>query len=142
MFFVFVNLVCPEGYYGDHCMEPCDCKNDFYICHPVEGCVCRHGYTGILFQICQYQYILTNTGIYSLLGPNCDEELFSRNIQERDETGYGTIVAGFLFAAIVVIAMTFAGWVYHRRRVADLKNEIAQVQYIAEPASPPGIYFK
>ena len=26
----------------------------------VEGCVCRHGYTG----------------------PNCDEELFSRNIQE------------------------------------------------------------
>ena len=33
--------------------------------------------------------------------------------------------------------MTFAGWLYHRRRVADLKNEIAQVQYIAEPASPP-----
>lgn len=34
--------------------------------------------------------------------------------------------------------MTLAGWIYHRRRVADLKNEIAQVQYIAEPPSPPG----
>lgn len=37
--------------------------------------------------------------------------------------------------------MTLAGWIYHRRRVTDLKNEIAQVQYIAEPASPPGIQF-
>lgn len=33
--------------------------------------------------------------------------------------------------------MTLTGWMYHRRRVADLKNEIAQVHYIAEPASPP-----
>lgn len=40
-------LVCPEGYYGDHCMEPCECKNDFFTCHPSEGCICRHGYTGI-----------------------------------------------------------------------------------------------
>lgn len=71
------------------------------------------------------------------LGPNCDEELFSRNIQEKDEAGYGSIVAGFLFAAIVVVAMTLAGWIYHRRRVADLKNEIAQVHYTAEPACPP-----
>lgn len=76
------------------------------------------------------------------LGLNCDEELFSRNIQEKDELGYGSIIAGFFFAAFVVIAMVLAGWIYHRRRVADLKNEIAQVQYIAEPPSPPGIYEK
>uniref|UniRef100_V9IF37 Multiple epidermal growth factor-like domains protein 10 n=2 Tax=Apis cerana TaxID=7461 RepID=V9IF37_APICE len=107
--------ICPEGYYGDHCMEPCDCKNDFYMCHPADGCICRHGYTGL----------------------NCDEELFSRNIQEKDDLGYGSIIAGFFFAAFVVIAMVLAGWIYHRRRVADLKNEIAQVQYIAEPPSPP-----
>lgn len=48
------------------------------------------------------------------------------------------MIAGFLFAAVVVVAMIFAGWIYHRRRVADLKNEIAQVQYIADPPSPPG----
>lgn len=38
---------------------------------------------------------------------------------------------------MVVIAMVLAGWVYHKRRVRDLKNEIAQVQYIADPPSPP-----
>lgn len=38
--------VCPEGYYGDHCMEPCECKNDFFVCHPADGCICRHGYAG------------------------------------------------------------------------------------------------
>lgn len=94
-------------------MEICECKNEYYVCQAAFGCSCRHGYGG----------------------PNCDEELFLRNTQEK--TSYGSIVVGFLFAAIAVAAMAFAGWLYHRRRVADLKNEIAQVQYIAEPASPP-----
>lgn len=70
-------------------------------------------------------------------GENCDEQLFSRNIQEKEEGGYGHIVA-VVFAAIIVIGISLAGWMYHRRRVADLKNEIAQVQYIAEPVPPPG----
>ncbi|XP_066581740.1 protein draper isoform X5 [Prorops nasuta] len=106
--------ICPEGYFGDHCMKPCECKNDeFFICHPADGCICRHGYAG----------------------PNCDEQLFSRNVQEKEEAGYGSVVAG-IFAAIIVIAMTLAGWFYHRRRVADLKKEMAQVHYIAEPVTP------
>lgn len=42
------------------------------------------------------------------------------------------MIAG-IFAAIIVIAVTVTAWFYHRRRVADLKNEIAQVQYIADP---------
>lgn len=73
-------------------------------------------------------------------GENCDEQLFSRNIQEKEEGGYGHIVA-VIFAAIVVICMSLAAWMYHRRRVADLKNEIAQVQYTAEPMSSPGNFF-
>ena len=36
------------------------------------------------------------------------------------------------------IAIFCAAWMYHRRRVANLKMEIAQVQYIAEPVTPPG----
>lgn len=106
--------VCPEGYYGDHCMEPCECKNDNFVCHSAKGCICRHGYTG----------------------PNCEDEIFSRNIQEKAEGGYGSVIAG-VFAAIIVIAITLAAWMYHRRRVANLKMEIAQVQYIAEPVTPP-----
>lgn len=72
-----------------------------------------------------------------LLGENCDEQLFSRNIQEKDDGGYGHIV-GVVFATIVIIGVLFAAWMYHRRRVTDLKSEIAQVQYTAEPVTPPG----
>lgn len=75
-------------------------------------------------------------------GENCDEQLFSRNVQEKEEGGYGHIVA-VVFAAIIVVGISLTGWMYHRRRVADLKSEIAQVQYIAEPVPPPGklLYF-
>lgn len=83
---------------------------------------------------------MLNTWQTIFSGENCDEQLFSRNIQEKEEGGYGHIVA-VIFAAIIVIGISFAGWMYHRRRVADLKNEIAQVQYIAEPVSPPGNLF-
>ena len=70
-------------------------------------------------------------------GPSCDVELRSQNVQEKPESGYGSAVAG-IFAAIVVIAIILAAWMYHRRRVANLKMEIAQVQYIAEPVTSPG----
>lgn len=38
--------VCPDQYYGDHCMSICNCPSEKFICHAVDGCVCRHGYTG------------------------------------------------------------------------------------------------
>lgn len=72
-----------------------------------------------------------------LLGENCDEQLFSRNIQEKEDGGYGHII-GVVFATLVIIGVLLAAWMYHRRRVADLKSEIAQVQYTAEPISSPG----
>lgn len=95
-------------------MEPCECKNDNFQCHPASGCICRHGYTGA----------------------NCEEERISRNVQEKTESSVGSVVAG-IFAAVIVIAATLAAWMYHRRRVANLKMEMVQVQYIAEPVTPP-----
>lgn len=46
------------------------------------------------------------------------------------------MIAG-VCAAIIVIAITLAAWMYHRKRVANLKKEISQVQYIAEPVTSP-----
>ena len=112
---MFISIsVCPEGYYGDHCMEACECKNDNYICHSADGCVCRHGYAG----------------------PDCLDQLFSRNVLEKRESGYGSAV-GAIFAGIMIMAISLAGWMYHRRRVANLKMEIAQVHYTAEPVTLP-----
>ena len=76
--------------------------------------------------------------IFLSSGPNCDEQLTSRTFQEKGEAGIGNVVAG-VFAAIMVIAISLAAWFYHRRRVADLKKEMVQVQYIAEPVTPPGM---
>lgn len=39
--------VCPEGYYGLQCVKPCNCKREGnFVCHPVNGCVCKAGYFG------------------------------------------------------------------------------------------------
>lgn len=105
--------ICPEGYYGDHCMEPCECLNDNFICHPADGCICRYGYSG----------------------SNCDDELFSRNVKEKTESNYSSIIAG-IFTANLLIAIAIAACMYHRKRVANLKMEIAHVQYTAEPVIP------
>lgn len=105
--------MCPEGYFGDHCMTPCECKNDNSVCHAVEGCICRHGYTG----------------------ENCDVTLYASSTQRHNNGGgYGSIVAGVMLAVIfvaVIVALMF----YYRRRVANLKTEIAHVQYIADAQS-------
>lgn len=39
--------VCPEGYYGLQCVEPCNCnRKGNFVCHPVNGCVCKAGFAG------------------------------------------------------------------------------------------------
>lgn len=37
---------CPEGTYGDNCMEICQCDSTQYICDNIHGCMCRSGYSG------------------------------------------------------------------------------------------------
>lgn len=110
-------LVCPEGYFGDHCMTPCQCESDNFICHPAEGCICKHGFTG----------------------EHCDESnILSRVATNEQSAGYGVIVA------VVVIMVTCSAiivllWLYYKRRVSNLKTEIAHVHYNADPhAFSPG----
>lgn len=114
---LFLCLVCPEGYFGDHCMTPCECKNDNFICHAAKGCVCRHGFTG----------------------ENCDEPVVLGRVTTppNDGLGYGSIVAG-IFMALILVSIIVLVILYYKRRVANLKTEIAHVQYIADP---PGNFF-
>lgn len=39
-------LVCPEGFYGSHCLDSCNCETSNFVCHVAHGCVCRQGFTG------------------------------------------------------------------------------------------------
>jgi hypothetical protein len=38
--------VCPEGFFGSHCMNTCNCPNLNFACHPALGCVCKSGFRG------------------------------------------------------------------------------------------------
>nr|CAD7433347.1 unnamed protein product [Timema monikensis] len=106
--------ICPEGYYGDHCMAPCECPNDNFVCHPADGCICRHGFTG----------------------EKCELQLSAKNVLEKEEKHYGSVAAG-LVVALILVAIIVGLLFYYRRRVANLKTEIAHVQYIADPQSAP-----
>lgn len=93
-------------------MTPCDCKNENSICHPAQGCMCSHGFTG------------EDCNVPILLGRTHSQDVVTSNT--------GSVIAGVIVAIIAIVA---AGciFVYFRRRVSNLKTEIAHVQYIANP---------
>ncbi|XP_058982422.1 protein draper isoform X5 [Musca domestica] len=103
--------VCPEGFYGEHCMRSCQCASPNFVCQATDGCVCRKGFTG----------------------PNCDLTKAEQHIQEAErDTGRAGLAWG-LSLAILFVAIIIAVIFYYRRRVSNLKTEIAHVQYISDP---------
>ncbi|KAF7992839.1 hypothetical protein HCN44_005183 [Aphidius gifuensis] len=109
---------CEDKYYSPNFSKGfCNCKNENYVCHPTDGCVCMYGYTG----------------------STCEEPLFiaTNVLQQKSESSYSGVFVAALFSACLAISILVAGLMYHRRRVADLKLEIAHVQYIAEPVISP-----
>jgi hypothetical protein len=58
-------------------------------------------------------------------------------VQEKEEQNYGSMAAGVV-VALILVAIIVALLFYYRRRVANLKTEIAHVQYIADPQVAPG----
>ncbi|XP_039230548.1 protein draper isoform X10 [Drosophila yakuba] len=115
--------VCPEGFYGEHCMNTCACPSENFQCHAAHGCVCRSGYTG----------------------DNCEDLIASQRVADQSEDSASrasvalTLVLMTLFACII-----FAVFFYYRRRVSNLKTEIAHVHYTHEtnpPSWPPNHNF-
>ncbi|CAG0884768.1 unnamed protein product [Darwinula stevensoni] len=111
-------VFCPEGYFGDHCIQACQCPNQNFRCHPVEGCTCRAGYTG---KECNIPVVL----------PNIQPHPESREIQGSSSGG---LIAGIVVTLLVILVV--AGLMfYYRRRLYHLKTELQQVYFHNAP--PP-----
>ncbi|XP_060660311.1 protein draper isoform X5 [Drosophila nasuta] len=102
--------ICPEGLYGDYCMHSCDCPSSNFQCHAAQGCVCRRGYTG----------------------ENCDELIASQRVAESVQESSNAGVALSLVLLTIFMAIICAVFLYYRRRVSNLKTEIAHVHYTHE----------
>ncbi|XP_030380181.1 protein draper isoform X3 [Scaptodrosophila lebanonensis] len=106
--------VCPEGFYGEHCMSSCACPTSNFVCHAAKGCVCRSSFTG----------------------PNCDELIASQRVAEADNETNRSSVALIMMLFTPLIFIILGVLLYYRRRVSNLKTEIAHVQYISDPSGP------
>ncbi|XP_039150123.1 protein draper isoform X3 [Drosophila simulans] len=114
--------VCPEGFYGEHCMNTCECPSANFQCHAAHGCVCRSGYTG----------------------DNCDELIASQRVADQSENSSRASVALTLVLMTLFACIIFAVFIYYRRRVSNLKTEIAHVHYTHDtnpPSWPPNHNF-
>lgn len=96
-------------------MAPCDCPSDNFVCHAIEGCVCRRG----------------------LAGEHCDQK--QSELLVLDQAASSSTVGTAVLISIIIIGVVIAILilVYYRKRVNNLKREIAHVQYIADPHSQP-----
>lgn len=79
---------------------------------------------------------------HGFTGDDCEESNILRTYRQPDDqkSGVGVIVAVIL-VSIIFIAIVVLVIFYYRRRVSNLKTEIAHVQYISDAAAfPPGEY--
>lgn len=104
--------VCPEGTYGQFCMEFCACPSKQFVCHAIKGCICRAGFIG---EDCL-------TPVSSALGRAPEDHSSS-----TAGVAWGVIIVLILCGVIVLVMM------HYRRRVRNLKTVIADVEFIANP---------
>ena len=65
---VFLLLECPDGFYGQDCMDVCDCENG--DCHFITGfCNCSIGYMGVACDMStsQARYFLKKIMLFALV---------------------------------------------------------------------------
>lgn len=113
--------VCPEGYFGDHCLDPCECDNDNFICDPAKGCVCRAGFAG---KDCLPPSAATVHGN-----------------EAANEDGLGSAGAGMLVALLLVLLLLIAAVFYYRRQYKP-KLDVPPVHYRVEKNPEGKLEFK
>ncbi|GFT02425.1 hypothetical protein NPIL_83421 [Nephila pilipes] len=106
-----------EGYYGDHCMQQRQCKNENYICNSISGCICKCGYGG----------------------DNSEIRLMGQSVKKMDDDNSSTsagVVGGVTLAIVLLIALILVT-LYYRRHLKRLKDELAYETYAADPNPSP-----
>ncbi len=95
---------CPDGFFGDNCINVCSCPNKNFQCDPVQGCVCKNGFTG----------------------KNCDQidKEYSAQVEEHKTSGFPFIV----FFCVITLVITGVAAFYYRRKFTELK-ELLYVEY-------------
>lgn len=117
-------------------MHSCACPSSQYACHAISGCVCRSGFEGADCMTPTRSALENRAGKYRERN-KMNEFLFNDfcfcNFAEGSSAGvtWGIVVALTLVGVIIFV------FLYFRRRVRNLKTEIAHVQYIADPSSQP-----
>lgn len=107
-------LVCPEGYYGQHCLGECACKSDRFVCHAAHGCICRQGFTG----------------------EDCSKSKHDAQEQVKEESNSAGVAWG-VTVSLVLVGIIVMVLLYYRRRIRDLKTTIADVEFHANPQTQP-----
>lgn len=98
-------------------MEACNCSSvGNWACDPVAGCICQRGF----------------------IGDNCDVHANDAYVKSIDTTTSNAgLTAVMVILALICAAAAILVLLYYRKRVRNLKREIAHVHYTADPNSQP-----
>lgn len=106
--------MCPEGYFGQHCLGECACKSERFVCHAAHGCICRQGF----------------------IGDDCSKLKHDAQEQVKEETSSAGIAWGVAVSLLLVGVIVFV-LLHYRRKIRNLKTTIADVEFHANPQTQP-----
>lgn len=85
------------------------------MCDPLKGCICHRGF----------------------IGPNCDVLAKDAIVTAQEDTSSSGLTVLVVIMALLSATTALLVFLYYRKRVRNLKREIAHVHYTADPSSQP-----